>query len=66
MAALTVRRIRIQAGQVTGTARLNASHTAEAIWQALPLEARANRWGDASSFGAVRSGERVRVEAVAA
>jgi uncharacterized protein len=32
------------------TARLNASRTADAIWQALPIEGRANRWGDEIYF----------------
>jgi hypothetical protein len=44
------RRIRITAGQVVRTARLNASRTAEAIWRALPIEGRANRWGDEIYF----------------
>ena len=38
------------AGQVVVTARLNESRTAEAIWQALPIEGRANRWGDEIYF----------------
>jgi uncharacterized protein len=44
------RRIRILAGQVTATARLNDSRTAEAIWQALPIDGRASRWGDEIYF----------------
>jgi len=46
-----MRRIRITAGDVTATATLNDSYTAEAIWDALPLEARANTWGDEIYFG---------------
>ena len=38
------------AGEVERTARLNDSRTAEAIWQALPIEGRANRWGDEIYF----------------
>jgi len=34
------RRIRITAGSVSVTAELNDSRTAEAVWQALPIEAR--------------------------
>jgi hypothetical protein len=46
-----MRRMRITAGNVTATATLNDSYTAEAIWDALPLEARANTWGDEIYFG---------------
>ena len=42
--------IRITAGEVARTARLNQSPTADAIWQALPIEGRASRWGDEISF----------------
>lgn len=45
-----MRRIRITAGDVSATAVLNDSDTAEAIWQALPIEARANTWGDEIYF----------------
>ncbi|MGH2459920.1 MAG: cyclophilin-like fold protein [Chloroflexota bacterium] len=44
------RKIRIQAGDVTATATLNDSATADAIWKALPIEARANTWGDEIYF----------------
>ena len=44
------RRIRITAGEVAATASLNESRTADAIWQALPIEGRANRWGDEIYF----------------
>lgn len=46
-----MRKLRITAGTVSATATLNASATATAIWQALPLEARANTWGDEIYFG---------------
>jgi uncharacterized protein len=41
-----VRTIRITAGKVQATAGLNDSATADAIWNALPIKARANTWGD--------------------
>jgi hypothetical protein len=74
------RTIRIRAGDVAATAVLNQTRTATAIWDALPLEARASRWGepraasavtvfgkldgDAGGFRAVRDGATVRVERV--
>jgi hypothetical protein len=45
-----MRSIRIQAGPVTATATLYDNPTADAIWQALPLTARGNRWGDEIYF----------------
>ena len=42
--------IRITAGQVTAEARLNSSKTAAAIWDALPIEAKAQTWGDEVYF----------------
>ena len=44
------RRILITAGQVSATAVLYQTPTAEAIWNALPIEARANTWGDEIYF----------------
>jgi hypothetical protein len=41
-----MRSIHIIAGKVNATAVLNDSPTAEAIWNALPISARANTWGD--------------------
>ncbi|NLN18583.1 MAG: hypothetical protein GX162_04805 [Firmicutes bacterium] len=45
------RRITITAGSVSVEAVLNDSKTADAIWEALPLEARGSRWGDEIYFG---------------
>jgi hypothetical protein len=44
------RNIRITAGGVSATAGLHQTPTAEAIWSALPIEARANTWGDEIYF----------------
>ena len=46
-----MRRIRITAGSVTATALLNDTPTADAIWEALPIAARGNTWGDEIYFG---------------
>ncbi len=46
-----MRTIRITAGHVTVVAELDDSRTADAIWQALPIEARANTWGDEIYLG---------------
>lgn len=46
-----MRRVQITAGEVTVTATLNDSATADAIWEALPIEARGNTWGDEIYFG---------------
>ena len=45
------RSIRITAGQVVATAELNDSKTAVAIWETLPIEAKADTWGDEIYFG---------------
>ena len=44
------RKIEVTAGSVLVTATLNDSSTAEALWNALPLEASANTWGDEIYF----------------
>ncbi len=43
-------RIKITAGDVVAFAELNETATAEAIWNALPIEARVNTWGDEIYF----------------
>jgi hypothetical protein len=45
------RTIRIAAGSVVVDAELNASRTAGGIWEALPIEAKAEIWGDEVYFG---------------
>ena len=44
------RAMRITAGPVSAEARLNDSRTASAIWDALPIAARAETWGDEIYF----------------
>jgi uncharacterized protein len=44
------RRIRITAGTVSVEAVLNDSPTATRIWEALPIAARGNTWGDEIYF----------------
>ena len=44
------RQIQITADGVTVVASLNESPTAELLWDALPIQARANTWGDEIYF----------------
>jgi hypothetical protein len=44
------KKIKIRAGNVETEAVLNDSLTAKNIWEALPLEAKANTWGDEIYF----------------
>jgi hypothetical protein len=41
-----MKRFTISAGEVSLPAELNDSPTARQIWNALPIEGRANIWGD--------------------
>ncbi len=45
-----MRKIRISAGDISAIAILNDGPTADAIWNALPIEGRANTWGDEIYF----------------
>jgi uncharacterized protein len=45
-----MRTITITAGKISATATLDTSRTADAVWNALPLEARASTWGDEIYF----------------
>jgi len=51
------KKIRIVIGEPKAEAELNESKTAQLIWDALPIEARANLWGEEIYFGIpVRTG----------
>jgi hypothetical protein len=47
---MEMRRIRVTLGEVVVTAALNESGTARRLWEALPIESRAQRWGDEVYF----------------
>jgi len=47
---VSVRRIRISAGDTQAVAVLNDSPTAAQIWNALPISGEANRWGEEIYF----------------
>ena len=59
---MSVGTIQITAGEVSATATLDDSRTAEAIWKALPIEAKASTWGDEIYFdiGQALAGESPR------
>ncbi len=62
---MSEREINITAGQVTVSATLNDTDTAVAIWDALPIEASANTWGDEIYFGIpVSAGDEMGQEVV--
>jgi hypothetical protein len=46
----TQRKIRISAGRIVGEATLDDSETAASIWKALPIDAKAETWGDEIYF----------------
>jgi hypothetical protein len=46
-----MRKIKITAGDVTAIGVLNDNATAGAIWEALPISARGNTWGEEIYFG---------------
>ena len=60
------RAIRITVGQISAAAELNDSATASAIWDALPIEAKAETWGDEIYFGIPVRAEAERAKEVVA
>ena len=44
------KQIKITAGDISAQAELNATETAKAIWEALPIEGQAYTWGDEIYF----------------
>ena len=58
-------KITITAGDVSLPAELNDNPTAQAVWEALPIEGKANVWGDEIYFGIpVRAGQEADARAV--
>jgi hypothetical protein len=47
---VSARRIKVTAGGVTVFAALNDTDTADAVWDDLPIKARASKWGDEIYF----------------
>ena len=61
-----MRKIKITAGDVTAEAEINDTTTANRIWDALPIRARANTWGEEIYFSIpVQLGEQNPQEVVA-
>ena len=46
-----MRKIRISSGDVSAVAALYDNSTADAVWDALPIEGSVNTWGDEIYFG---------------
>jgi hypothetical protein len=46
-----MRKIRITTNNISATAVIKDNTTADAVWNALPLEAQANTWGEEIYFG---------------
>ena len=44
------RKIRITSGDISAEAELNENPTAQQVWDALPIDGRANMWGDEVYF----------------
>ena len=62
---MSTRTIRITAGPISVAARLNESRTAGAVWDALPIVAKAQTWGDEIYFAiGVALGEETAREVV--
>jgi hypothetical protein len=47
---VSMRKIKITAKNISATAGLHDNSTADAIWDALPIEAKVNTWGDEIYF----------------
>lgn len=59
------KRIQIKAGQIAVVAELNETRTAQAIWEALPIKGKGNRWGEEIYFSIpVNIGEENATEVV--
>ena len=61
---MSQKRIKISATPVVVEAELNESQTAQQIWEALPIEARGNTWGDEIYFSIPVDAETDNAQAV--